>query len=281
MRIDREQALAAMRAQVDQGRALLGASAGIGLSAKSSEAGGADLVVVYNSGRYRMAGRGSAAGLMPYGDANAIVKEMAGEVIPVIENIPVVAGVCGTDPFREMPMFLEELHHLGYSGVQNFPTVGLIEGALRQTLEETGMGYGLEVELIRAAHELGMLTVPYVFDEGQARAMAEAGADILVPHMGTTAKGAIGARTVVGMEDSAERIASMARAALEINPDILVLCHGGPIAEPQDAAEIMRLVPEVVGFLGASSTERLPVERAIAATVGEFKAIRVGQQARS
>jgi predicted TIM-barrel enzyme len=281
MRIPREQALAAMRAQVAQGRALLGASAGIGLSAKSSEAGGADLVVVYNSGRYRMAGRGSAAGLMPYGDANAIVAEMAGEVIPVIEDIPVVAGVCGTDPFRQMPIFLEELRRLGYSGVQNFPTVGLIEGALRQTLEETGMGYGLEVELIRTAHELGLLTVPYVFDEDEARAMAEAGADVLVPHMGTTAKGAIGARTVVGLDHSAERIASMARAALEINPDILVLCHGGPIAEPQDAAEIMRLVPEVVGFLGASSTERLPVERAIADTVREFKAIRVGQQAPS
>jgi predicted TIM-barrel enzyme len=220
-----------------------------------------------------MAGRGSAAGLLPYGDANAIVVEMAGEVLPVVKHTPVIAGVCGTDPFREMPVFLEELKRIGFSGVQNFPTVGLFEGAIRQTFEETGMGFDLEIELVRTARALDMLTVPYVFDDAQAAAMAEAGADVLVPHMGTTTKGAIGAQTAISIEESAERIASMRDAARAVNPDIVILCHGGPIAEPQDAQVILDRVPGVVGFVGASSMERLPVERAITETMHEFKSI--------
>ncbi|HEV3408153.1 MAG TPA: phosphoenolpyruvate hydrolase family protein [Gaiellaceae bacterium] len=269
----RAEALARLRAQVEAGRPIIGAGAGTGLSAKCAEAGGADLIIVYNSGRYRMAGRGSLAGLLPYGDANAIVVEMAGEVLPVVERTPVLAGVCGTDPFRLMPVFLRQLKELGFSGVQNFPTVGLFDGTFRANLEETGMGYGLEVEMIRAARDLDLLTAPYVFDEESARAMAEAGADVLVPHMGLTTSGAIGAQTAITLDEAVERVQAMHDAAKDVNPDTLVLCHGGPIAEPDDAAYVLERTDGVAGFFGASSMERLPTEVAITETLRRFKSI--------
>ena len=275
MRIPRSQIVERLRAQIADGRPVIGASAGTGLSAKCAANGGADLIVVYNSGRYRMAGRGSAAGLLSFGDANAIVSEMSGEVLPVAGDTPVLAGVCGTDPFRQMPLLLEDLARLGFSGIQNFPTVGLFEGATRQTFEETGLGYDREIELVRLARELDLLTMPYVFDEEQAAAMTEAGADVLVPHMGTTVSGDVGALTAPTIDESVRRTASMARAAHAVNPDVIVLCHGGPIAEPKDAQEIIDRVPGVVGFVGASSMERLPVERAITQTVREFKSIAI------
>jgi len=268
----RAEALKRLRAQVASGP-IIGAGAGTGLSAKCAEAGGADLIIVYNSGRYRMAGRGSLAGLLPYGDANAIVVEMAGEVLPVVAETPVLAGVCGTDPFRLMPVFLRQLRDLGFSGVQNFPTVGLFDGTFRANLEETGMGYGLEVEMIRAAHELDLLTAPYVFDEASARAMAEAGADVIVPHMGLTTSGTIGAQTAITLDEAVGRVQAMHDAATEVNPDVLVLCHGGPIAEPEDAAYVLGRTRGVVGFFGASSMERLPTEVALTETVRRFKAI--------
>jgi predicted TIM-barrel enzyme len=220
-----------------------------------------------------MAGRGSLSGLMPYGDANAIVMEMASEVLPVVKDTPVLAGVCGTDPFREMPVFLKQVMDIGFSGVQNFPTVGLIDGVFRQNLEETGMGYHLEVEMIRLAHEMDLLTSPYVFSEQDARDMAKAGADVLVPHMGLTTKGSIGAKTALTLEESAGRVQAMHDAAKEVNPDILVLCHGGPIAEPEDARYILENTDGVVGFFGASSIERLPTEKAISGQVKSFKSI--------
>jgi predicted TIM-barrel enzyme len=269
----RTEALARLRAQVEARRPVIGAGAGTGLSAKCAEAGGADLVIVYNSGRYRMAGRGSLAGLLPYGDANAIVVEMAGEVLPVVDRTPVLAGVCGTDPFRLMPVFLRELKELGFSGVQNFPTVGLFDGTFRANLEETGMGYGLEVEMIRAAHELDLLTAPYVFDEAGARAMTEAGADVLVPHMGLTTSGTIGAETAITLDEAVERVQALHDAAKDANPNVLVLCHGGPIAEPDDAAYVLERTEGVVGFFGASSMERLPTEVAITDTMRRFKSI--------
>jgi len=273
MRLTREESLKRLRRSVGDGKPIIGAGAGTGLSAKCAEMGGVDLIIIYNSGRYRMAGRGSLAGLMPYGDANAIVVEMASEVLPVVKNTPVLAGVCGTDPFREMPVFLRQLMDIGFSGVQNFPTVGLIDGVFRQNLEETGMGYDLEVEMIGLAHELEMLTCPYVFSEDDARKMAEAGADVLVPHMGLTTKGAIGAKTAITLEESAKRVQAMHDVAKAVNPDILVLCHGGPIAEPEDAQYILRNTTGVVGFFGASSIERLPTEKAITAQVRSFKNI--------
>ena len=269
----RVEALRRLRAQIAEGKPIIGAGAGTGLSAISAEAGGADLIIIYNSGRYRMAGRGSLAGLLPYGDANAIVVEMAGEVLPVVKETPVLAGVCGTDPFRLMPVFLEELKRLGFSGVQNFPTVGLIDGQFRQNLEETGMGYHLEVEMIHLAHELDLLTAPYVFDEADACAMAEAGADVLVPHMGLTTKGRIGAHTALTLDESVKRVQAMHDAAKKINPDVIVLCHGGPIAEPEDAQYVLARTRGVVGFFGASSMERLPTEVAIAQNMRRFKAI--------
>jgi predicted TIM-barrel enzyme len=272
----RGQALARLSAQVQAGRPIIGAGAGTGLSAKCAEAGGADLVIIYNSGRYRMAGRGSLAGLLPYGDANAIVMEMAGEVLPVVQETPVLAGVCGTDPFRLMPAFLRQVQEAGFSGVQNFPTVGLFDGTFRQNLEETGMGYGLEVELIRAAHELDLLTCPYVFTPEDARAMAEAGADVLVPHMGLTTSGTIGAQTAKTLDESVELIQAIRDEAVEVNPDVFVLCHGGPIAEPDDAAYVLERTRGVVGFFGASSMERLPVEVAMTETMKRFKSIPVG-----
>jgi predicted TIM-barrel enzyme len=269
----RDQALGRLRAEVEGGRPIIGAGAGTGLSAKCAEAGGADLVIVYNSGRYRMAGRGSLAGLLPYGDANAIVVEMAGEVLPIVRRTPVLAGVCGTDPFRLMPVFLRELKALGFAGVQNFPTVGLFDGTFRANLEETGMGYGLEVEMIRSARELDLVTAPYVFDEANARAMAEAGADVLVPHMGLTTSGSIGAQTAITLDEAVARVQAMRDAATEVNPDVLVLCHGGPIAEPDDAAYVLERTEGVVGFFGASSMERLPTEVALTENMRRFKEI--------
>jgi predicted TIM-barrel enzyme len=272
----RQEALARLQAQIDQGRPIIGAGAGTGLSAKCAEAGGCDLIIIYNSGRYRMAGRGSLAGLMPYGDANAIVVEMAAEVLPVVKQTPVLAGVCGTDPFRLMPVFLRQLKEIGFSGVQNFPTVGLMDGTYRQGLEETGMGYDLEVEMIRAAGELDLLTAPYVFTPDDARAMAEAGADVLVPHMGLTTGGAIGATTAKTLDESVALVQEMRDAAAEVNPDMIVLCHGGPIAEPDDAAYVLERTTGVVGFFGASSMERLPTEVAMTENMRRFKAIPVG-----
>ncbi|MEX1336590.1 MAG: phosphoenolpyruvate hydrolase family protein [Candidatus Limnocylindrales bacterium] len=267
------EALARLRRTIDEGGVIMGAGAGTGLSAKCAEAGGADLIIIYNSGRYRMAGRGSLAGCMPYGDANAIVMEMAGEVLPIVEETPVLAGVCGTDPFRQMPVFLEEIKRVGFSGVQNFPTVGLCDGLFRQNLEETGMGYGLEVEMIRAAHEAGLLTTPYVFDEEQAEAMAGAGADVIVAHMGLTTKGRIGATTALTLEAAAERIQRIRDAAAAVKPDVIALCHGGPVAEPEDAQYVLAHTTGVAGFFGASSMERLPTEIAITENMQRFKRI--------
>jgi predicted TIM-barrel enzyme len=268
-----QEALARLRRTVDQGGVIMGAGAGTGLSAKCAEAGGADLIIIYNSGRYRMAGRGSLAGCMPYGDANAIVVEMAGEVLPIVRQTPVLAGVCGTDPFRLMPVFLAELQRIGFSGVQNFPTVGLCDGQFRQNLEETGMGFGLEVEMIREAHKLDLLTCPYVFDDDQARAMAGAGADVVVAHMGLTTKGAIGATTALTLDASVKRIQGIRDAAVAVKPDVIVLCHGGPIAEPDDAQYVIDHTTGVAGFFGASSMERLPTEIAITENMRRFKNI--------
>jgi len=271
----RQEALARLRAQIAAGSPVIGAGAGTGLSAKLAEAGGADLIIIYNSGRYRMGGRGSLAGLMPYGDANEIVVDMAREVLPVVKHTPVLAGVCGTDPFRLMPVFIAELKRIGFSGVQNFPTVGLIDGTFRANLEETGMGYGLEVDAIRIAHELDLLTAPYVFSEDDATAMAEAGADVLVPHMGLTTGGSIGAETAKTLDDCVPLIQAMHDAAKRVNPEIIVLCHGGPIAEPDDAAYVLERTEGVVGFFGASSMERLPTEVAMTENMRRFKSIPV------
>ena len=268
-----QEALARLRRTIAEGGVIMGAGAGTGLSAKCAEAGGADLIIIYNSGRYRMAGRGSLAGCMPYGDANAIVVEMAGEVLPIVRETPVLAGVCGTDPFRLMPVFLEEIKRIGFSGVQNFPTVGLCDGQFRQNLEETGMGFGLEVEMIRAAHAAGLLCTPYVFDADQARAMAGAGADVVVAHMGLTTKGQIGATTALTLEAAAVRVQEIRDAAVSVKPDIIVLCHGGPIAEPDDAQYVLDHTTGVAGFFGASSMERLPTEVAITENMRRFKRI--------
>jgi predicted TIM-barrel enzyme len=271
----RNEILARLRDKIAQGRPIIGGGAGTGISAKMSEAGGIDLLVIYNSGRFRMGGRGSLSGMMPYGDANAIVMEMAREVLPVVKRTPVLAGVCGTDPFRVMKLFLREVDAAGFSGVQNFPTVGLIDGVFRQNLEETEMGFGLEVDMIAAAHELGFLTTPYCFNPDEADAMARAGADILIPHMGLTTKGTIGASTALTLEESAKRVQAMHDAAKRINRDILVLCHGGPIAEPADAQYILDHTEGIVGFYGASSMERLPVEPAIRERVREFAEMKI------
>lgn len=268
--------LARLRALVDRRVPIVGSGAGTGLSGKCAEAGGADLIVIYNSGRFRMAGHGSLSGLMPYGDANAIVVEMAREVLPVVRTIPVLAGVCGTDPFRLMPVFLEELARLGFAGVQNFPTVGLIDGVFRQNLEETGMSYAKEVEMIRVAHARGLLTTPYVFNEADAVAMTEAGADILVAHMGLTTKGLIGAKTTKTLDVCVTEIQRIHDAATSVRPDVLVICHGGPISEPEDAQYVMDRTRGIVGFYGASSMERLPVEVAITAQVRQFKGLTMG-----
>jgi len=274
MQFTRQQVLERLRANIDRGQPIIGGGAGTGISAKCEEAGGIDLIVIYNSGRFRMAGRGSLAGMMPYGDANAIVIDMAREVLPVIKDTPVLAGVCGTDPFRIMSNFLQEVEDVGFSGVQNFPTVGLIDGIFRQNLEETDMGYGLEVEMIRQAHENDLLTTPYAFNEVEAEQMADAGADILVAHMGLTTKGSIGAHTALTLEEAAKKVQSIHDAATSVNPEVLVICHGGPIAEPTDAQYILDHTKGVVGFYGASSAERLPTETAIRRQIESFKAIR-------
>ena len=257
-----------------KGDILVGVGAGTGITAKSSERGGADMLIIYNSGRYRMAGRGSLAGLLSYGDANQIVVEMASEVLPVVKDTPVLAGVCGTDPFRVMDVFLKELKDMGFSGVQNFPTVGLIDGVFRQNLEETDMGYDLEVEMIRKAHELDLLTTPYVFDPDQARKMAEAGADILVAHMGLTTKGTIGAKTALTLDDCVVKVRDIMEAGREVTPDIMVICHGGPIAEPEDAKYVIDRIDGIDGFFGASSIERFAAEKGITAQTEAFKEIK-------
>ena len=273
-RIARTTLLERFRAKIAAGRPLIGGGAGTGLSAKCEEAGGIDLIVIYNSGRYRMAGRGSLAGLMPYGNANDIVLEMAREVLPVVQSTPVLAGVCGTDPFMIRDDFLRRIGELGFSGVQNFPTVGLYDGVIRRQLEETGMGYALEVDMIRAAGKAGLLTTPYVFSAEDARDMAKAGADIVVCHLGLTAGGAIGAETALGLADCVPRIESWAAAARKVRQDIIVLCHGGPIATPKDAQFILAKCPGCNGFYGASSMERLPTEIAITETTRKFKRIK-------
>jgi len=273
-RIARSDILAKLRAMKARGEPIIGAGAGTGISAKGEEDGGADLIVIYNSGRYRMAGRGSLAGMMPYGDANGVVLEMAREVLPVVKQTPVLAGVCGTDPFRQMDVFLDEVVRLGFSGVQNFPTVGLIDGRFRAGLEETEMGYAREVDMIAKARARDLLTTPYVFDPSEAAAMARAGADVLVCHFGLTVGGSIGAATATRLEDCPALTDAMAAAALAVNPDAVILVHGGPIAEPDDAAYVLARARHCHGFYGASSMERLPVERALRAQVAKFKAIK-------
>ena len=272
-RLSRASLLERFRSKIASGRPLIGGGAGTGLSAKCEEAGGVDLIVIYNSGRYRMAGRGSLAGLLAYGNANEIVCEMAHEVLPVVRHTPVLAGVNGTDPFMIPAQFFKRLIDLGFSGVQNFPTVGLIDGTFRANLEETGMGYGLEVEMIAAAHALDLLTTPYVFDEAQASAMAQAGADIVVCHMGLTTGGAIGAETSMQLADCVAPIRAWGAAARAVNPQVIVLCHGGPIATPEDAQFILRECPQCNGFYGASSMERLPTEVALTETTRRFMQI--------
>jgi predicted TIM-barrel enzyme len=255
----RQQILQRLRNLITERKAIIGGGAGTGISAKFEEAGGVDLIVIYNSGRYRMAGRGSLAGLMPYGDANAIVMEMANEVLTIVKDTPVLAGVCGTDPFRQIPIFLKQVKEIGFAGVQNFPTVGLYDGLFRKNLEETGMGYSLEVEMIRVAHEMDLLTTPYCFNPAEARAMAEAGADVIVAHLGLTTKGTIGASTAVTLEDAPQQVQEIADAAKSAREDVILLCHGGPISEPRDAEYVLHRTKGVHGFYGASSMERLPV----------------------
>ena len=274
MAFTREEVLARLRQNIADGIPIIGAGAGTGISAKFEEAGGVDLIVIYNSGRFRMAGRGSLAGTMPYGDANAIVMDMAGEVLTVVEDTPVLAGVCGTDPFRQMDVFLREVETIGFSGVQNFPTVGLIDGLYRQNLEETGMGYGEEVEMIRTAHEMGLLTTPYAFNPEEGEQMAAAGADIVVAHAGLTTKGAIGATTALTLEESVGFVQAICDAARGVSEEVIVLCHGGPISEPEDSEYVLQNTTGVDGFYGASSMERLPVEVAITEHVKKYKAVR-------
>jgi len=272
--LTRTEIMQQFKKQIEDGKILVGVGAGTGITAKSSEQGGADMLIIYNSGRYRMAGRGSLAGLLSYGDANQIVVEMGSEVLPVVQHTPVLAGVCGTDPFRVMDVFLKQLKEQGFSGVQNFPTVGLIDGVFRQNLEETGMGYGLEVDMIAKAHKLDLLTAPYVFDAEQAKAMAKAGADILVAHMGLTTKGTIGAKTALTLDDCIKKIEEIIESGKKVNPNIMVICHGGPIAEPDDAAYVIQHTKNIDGFFGASSIERFAAEKGIKAQAAAFKAIK-------
>jgi len=274
MRIEKSEILSRIKKQIRDGKPIIGAGAGTGLSAKCAENGGVDLIIIYNSGRFRMNGRGSLAGLMPYGDANAIVMDMAKEVLTIVKDTPVLAGVCGTDPYRDMDNFINVLKDMGFSGVQNFPTVGLCDGMFRQNLEETGMGYDLEVEMIAKAAKAGMLTTPYVFNAQEAKKMTLAGADILVAHMGLTTKGAIGAHTSMNLQDCAVKIQEIHDEAKALNPDIIVICHGGPISEPEDAEWILNNTNGIAGFFGASSIERLPTELAITEQVKKFKNIR-------
>jgi predicted TIM-barrel enzyme len=270
----RQAILSRFREKISAGLPIIGGGAGTGISAKCEEAGGIDLIVIYNSGRFRMAGRGSLAGLMPYGNANQIVEEMACEVLTAVEHTPVLAGVCATDPFMLRDRFLRELKDLGFAGIQNFPTVGLIDGTFRANLEETGMGFGLEVECIAAAHQMDLLTTPYAFDPGQAAELTAAGADVIVAHMGLTTSGTIGAETSLSLDQSVDKVAEIASAARDVRADVIVLCHGGPIAMPEDAAYVLDRVKSVDGFYGASSMERLPTETAMTAQVKEFTKIR-------
>jgi predicted TIM-barrel enzyme len=273
--MNRQEILARLRQVVASGRPIIGGGAGTGISAKCAELGGIDLIIIYNSGRFRMAGRGSLAGLLPYGDANQIVMDMVREVLPIVQHTPVLAGVCATDPFRVMKRFLQDVRDIGFAGVQNFPTVGLFDGTFRLGLEETGMGFAKEVEMIALAHDMDLLTCPYVFTIEEAEAMAQAGADILIPHMGLTTKGTIGAKTALTLEQAAQKVQQLAEAARRIRPDILVLCHGGPISEPEDVRYILEHTRGIVGFFGASSIERLPTEQAITTCVRQFKDLRL------
>ncbi len=275
--IPRQEILARLKAQVEAGKPIIGTGAGTGISAKFEEAGGTDLIIIYNSGRFRMAGRGSLSGLFAYGDANAIVMEMAGEVLPVVKNTPVLAGVNGTDPFRLMPVFLKQVREAGFSGVQNFPTVGLFDGVMRDNMEATGMGYDKEVEMIRTAHELDLFSSPYVFNVDEARAMTEAGADLLVPHVGLTTAGTIGAKAALTLDQARDKVMEMAEVAWGIRKDLMVICHGGPFDEPDNVGEALKKMPGIVGFYGASSAERLPTERAITAQVEAFKALKLAE----
>lgn len=275
MAIARQEILSRLRTQGQLGRPIVGCGAGTGISAKFAERGGADLIIIYNSGRYRMAGRGSLAGMMPYGDANGIVVEMAAEVLPVVGDIPVLAGVCGTDPFRLMPVFLQSLKEIGFSGVQNFPTVGLIDGEFRANLEATGMGYDKEVEAIAIARDLDLFTSPYVFDAASAKAMAEVGADQLVAHVGLTTAGSIGAAVAMTLDEAVDRVMTIAEAGRSVRSDILVICHGGPFDEPGNVGTALAKMPGIDGFFGASSIERLPTERAITGQVEAFKGLRL------
>ncbi|TVP98007.1 MAG: phosphoenolpyruvate hydrolase family protein [Planctomycetaceae bacterium] len=274
LRIERAEILTRLRQKIAAGLPIIGGGAGTGISAKCEEAGGIDLIVIYNSGRYRMAGRGSLAGLMPYGNANEVVLQMAREVLTAVKETPVLAGVCATDPFLIRDVFLEDLKRLGFAGIQNFPTVGLIDGTFRANLEETGMGFGHEIDCIGAAHRMDLLTSPYVFDAGQAREMTRVGADIIVAHMGLTTSGTIGARTALTLEDCVPRVGEMIDAARGVRPDVIVLCHGGPIAMPEDARFMLDALPGLGGFYGASSMERLPTEIALTAQVERFAEIR-------
>lgn len=276
--IPRQECLRRLKSQLASGSPIIGAGAGTGISAKFAERGGVDLIVIYNSGRYRMAGRGSAAGMMPYGDANAIVVDMAREVLPIVKDTPVLAGVCGTDPFRLMRVFLPQLKAMGFDGVQNFPTVGLIDGQFRQILEETGMSIQLEVEMIAQARELDLLTCPYVFDADTATRFTQAGADVVVAHVNTTVAGSIGVKTAaMSLDEAVARVQEMHDAAKAANPEVLVLCHGGPIAEPKDAEYVLARTRGVAGFFGASSIERLATERAIEAQTRAFKSLRIAR----
>lgn len=281
MALTRQEILKRLRALAKSGKPIVGCGAGTGISAKCAEAGGADIIIIYNSGRYRMAGRGSLAGLMPYGDANGIVVEMASEVLPVVKNTPVLAGVCGTDPFRLMPVFLKQLKEMGFSGVQNFPTVGLIDGNFRANIEGTGMGYDKEIEMIRLAHEIDLFTSPYVFDENDAKAMAEAGADQLVAHVGLTTAGTIGAAVALSLDEAINKVMTIADAGRKVRKDILVICHGGPFDEPESVGVALTKMPGIQGFFGASSIERLPTERAIRGQVESFKTLSLAPPAKA
>jgi predicted TIM-barrel enzyme len=271
MSIPRKEIIKRLQTQVKAGKPIIGCGAGTGISAKFAEAGGADIIIIYNSGRYRMAGRGSLAGLLPYGDANGIVVEMAAEVLPVVKNTPVQAGVCGTDPFRLMPVFLKQLKEIGFSGVQNFPTVGLFDGKFRANLEASGMGYEKEVEMIRMAHEMDFFTTPYAFTADEAGAMTKAGADLLVCHVGLTTAGSIGAAVAFSLDEAINKVMVMAEAGWKLRKDLMVICHGGPFDEPENVGKALKLMPGILGFFGASSIERLPTERAIRGQVEAFK----------
>jgi len=276
MPIPRQEVLRRLHAQVEAGKPIIGTGAGTGISAKFEEAGGADLIIIYNSGRYRMAGRGSLAGLFAYGDANSIVMEMAGEVLPVVKNTPILAGVNGTDPFKVMPVFLRQIRDIGFSGVQNFPTAGLFDGIMRANMEATGIGYDKEVEMIRLAHELDLFTSPYVFNPEESRAMVNAGADLIVCHVGLTTAGSIGAAVAVTLDEACDKVMAMAETVWSIKKDALVICHGGPFDEPHNVQQALLKLPGIAGFYGASSAERLPIEPAITQQIAAFKAMTLG-----